>query len=402
MSAGWEAVLEACLDLVTPRGFEAVPRMHALGRILADPIMADRDYPAGDLSMMDGYAVAAATKEILQVQGETTPGQGAGKALAPGTARRIFTGAELPAGATRVIPQEGVNREGDAIRIVETPDTDFVRRRGSEGRRGAVVMAAGTRLGAADLAILASVGAVQLTVTARPRIAHLVTGDEVMGLGERGDPGPRIRDSNSDLVAAVLRGIGQKVRDHRRTPDDLDATIRRVVEMTDGHDFLLISGGASVGDHDYARPALEAAGFHFMAHRLEVRPGKPIGLSRRGNQWAVMLPGNPVSHLVALHLFVLPLLLALEGAADRGPRFLRGVLEKSPAGAAPRRDTFWPSIARWQDGAWRLNPCRFLSSGDLLGIAGANALLLLRAGAALPSLGDPIFFLSLAPEFSNA
>jgi molybdopterin molybdotransferase len=402
MSASWEEALDACLRLIEPRGREAAARSYALGRILAESVLVDRDYPAGDLSMMDGYAVAAATNEALQVQGENTPGKGPGDPLAPGTARRIFTGAELPAGATRVVPQELVKREGDTLRILETPGVDFVRARGSEGREGAVAVTAGTRLGAADLAILASVGAMQLEVTARPRIAHLVTGDEVMGPGERDEPGPRIRDSNSDLVAAVLRGIGQKVREHRRAPDDLGATTRRVAEMTDGHDVLLISGGASVGDHDYARPALEAAGFRFEVHGLDVRPGKPIGLARRGKQWAVALPGNPVSHLVALHVFVLPLLLAMEGAPPSTTRLQSGVLDAPLATSVPRRDTFWPSIARRTGDAWRLTPCRFLSSGDLLGIAGANALMLLRTGAAIPSPGDSIFFLSLAPEFSNA
>jgi molybdopterin molybdotransferase len=402
MSMGWEEALALCLRQAAPRGSEAMPRPHALGRILAEDVLTDRDYPAGDLSMMDGYAVAAATGDKFRVQGENTPGRGPGEPLAVGTARRIFTGAELPAGATRVVPQELVEREGDLIRILEIPEVYFVRARGSEARQGAVALSAGTRLGAADLAILASVGAMQLTVTARPRIAHLVTGDEVMGPRERGEPGTRIRDSNSDLVAAVLRGIGQKIVDHRRAPDDLAATIRRVTEMTDTCDFLLVSGGASVGDHDHARPALEAAGFHFEAQRLEVRPGKPVGLARRGSQWAVALPGNPVSHLVAMHLFVLPLLLALEGAPPACSRLQCARLDGTIVAPVPKRDTFWPSIVQWSDDGWRLNPCRFLSSGDLLGIAGANALLLLRAGTTVPKPGEEIFFLSLAPEFSNA
>ena len=156
--------------------------------------------------------------------------------------------------------------------------------------------------------------------------------------------------------------------------------------------MLLVSGGASVGDHDHARAALESAGFRFEAHGIEVRPGKPIGLARRGGQWAVALPGNPVSHLVALNLFVLPLLLALEGAPPAAPRLLRGLLDAPVAKAIPKRDTFWPSFARWNGEEWRLTPCRFLSSGDLLGIAGTNALLLLRTGVAPPDGRRPGFF----------
>jgi len=402
MSASWESVLASCLQLAAKPGHESMVGAWALGRVLAKAVVADRDYPPGNLGTMDGYAVAALTDQPLRVEGENRPGCGPGEALRPGTARRIFTGAEIPAGAGRVVPQELTAREGDALRIVGAPDDAFVRPRGCEGRAGEVVLAAGARLGPAELAILATVGANEVEVTTRPRVAHLVTGDEVMGRSERGQPGARIRDSNSDLVAATLRGIGQMVTDHRRARDDRAETCRLVAEMAGDCEMLLISGGASVGDYDHARAAVEAAGFRFEAHGLEVRPGKPAGLARRGDQWAIALPGNPVSHLVALNLFVLPLLLALEGAPPGGPRLRRGVLDGAVSRIVPKRDTFWPAVLRWEDGQARLRPCRFLSSGDLLGIAGANALVLLRAGAAVPAPGDAIFFLSLAPEFANA
>ncbi len=402
MSASWEEVLASCLQLAAKPATESMAGAWALGRVLARPVVSDRDYPTGNLSMMDGYAVAALTDEPLRVEGENRPGTGPGAPLIPGTARRIFTGAELPAGAGRVVPQELIAMEGDRLRIVTKSEDPFVRPRGSEGRAGETVLPVGTRLGAVELAILATVGTREIEVTTRPRVAHLVTGDEVMGRHERGEPGPRIRDSNSDLVAATLRGIGQMVTDHRRAPDRRDETCRLVAEMAADCEMLLISGGASVGDHDHARAALEAAGFRFEAHGLEVRPGKPVGLARRGDQWAIALPGNPVSHLVALHLFVLPMLLALEGAPLAGPRLMRGVLDGPVSRITPKRDTFWPTVAAWRDENWWLKPCRFLSSGDLFGVAGANALILLRAGAAVPLPGDPVFFLSLAPEFANA
>ncbi len=402
MSASWENVLASCLQLAGRPNRESMMGAWALGRVLAQHVVADRDYPAGNLSMMDGYAVAALADEPLRVEGENRPGLGSGEPLIPGTARRIFTGAELPAGAGRVVPQEAVTREGDTIRLVAKPEDPFVRPRGSEGRAGETVLAAGTRLGPVELAILATVGTREIEVTTRPRVAHLVTGDEVMGRHERGEPGARIRDSNSDLVAATLRGIGQMVTDHRRAPDQREETCRLVAEMAADCEMLLVSGGASVGDHDHARAALEAAGFRFEAHGLEVRPGKPVGLARRGDQWAISLPGNPVSHLVALNLFVLPLLLALEGAPPPAPRLLRGVLDGPVSRVVPKRDTFWPSVASVRDGNWWLKPCRFLSSGDLLGIAGANVLVLLRAEKPVPLPGDEIFFLSLAPEFANA
>jgi len=401
MKASWQIVLRACLAQAAALGTETVPRPQALGRLLARTVVADRDYPAGNLSMMDGYALDAIPRESFHVEGENRPGNGPGAPLAAGTARRIFTGAELPSGATRVVPQEMTQREGDSLRVSEYPDTDFVRACGSEGARGAAVLSPGLRLGAVDLSILASLGVNEVEVAARPRIAHLVTGDEVMAAHEKGEPGPRIRDSNSDLVSAVLAGVGQEVMDHRRIHDDRDAACRIVREMASGCDVLLISGGASVGDHDHARAALESAGFHFEAHGLDVRPGKPVGLARRDRQWAIALPGNPVSHLVALHLFVVPLLLALEGATQAEPPLLRGTLQAGLAAPVPKRDTFWPSVAEISDGSYRLTPCRFLTSGDLLGVAGANALLVLPTGRPIPRPGEAIFFLSLTPVFPN-
>jgi molybdopterin molybdotransferase len=403
MSAGWEEVLASSLRLAAKPGHERMTGAWALGRVLAQSVAADRDYPPGDLSTMDGYAVAALTGETLGVAGENRPGRGPGDALAAGVARRIFTGAELPAGATRVIPQELVERVDNSVRITKQPDDIFVRARGSEARAGAVVLESGARLTPTKLSILATVGAKEIDVTSRPRVAHLVTGDEIMGGHESGAPGALIRDSNSDLVAGALRGIGQMVTAHRHVRDNRAETARIVAEMTADCEVLLISGGASVGDHDHARPALEAAGFRFEAHGIEVRPGKPVGLARRKDQWAVALPGNPVSHLVSLHLFVLPLLRALEGDDLAAPRLLRGKLDAPvPNRAIPRRDTFWPSKLCWEDGRPVLKPCRFLSSGDLLGIGNTDALLLLRTGAAIPNPGDEIYFLSLAPEFANA
>jgi molybdopterin molybdotransferase len=401
MSTSWENVLRSCLQQVAAPSSEIIPRATSLGRLLAQSVAADRDYPSGNLSMMDGYAVDEVHRDLFRVEGENRPGCGAGEPLTGGAARRIFTGAELPIGATRVIPQELTQREADSLRITEYPATPFVRVRGREARSGDPVLKPGRRVTAVELSILASLGVENLEVAIRPRVAHLVTGDEVMASGEKGEPGPRIRDSNSDLVSAVLSGVGQTVVRHRRIHDDREASCRIVQEMASYCEVLLISGGASVGDHDHARAALESAGFHFEAYGLEVRPGKPVGLARRGDQWAIALPGNPVSHLVALNLFVLPLLLAIEGAPQAAPRFLRGLLAGEFAAEIPRRDTFWPSTIQIVDGTPHLSPRRFLSSGDLLGLVGVDGLICLRSGQPLPKMGDSVFFLSLAPLFSN-
>jgi len=390
----WSAVLDACLALLPPPKREEVSRREALGRLLLNPIVADRDYPIGDLSMMDGYAVGNEKAESYLVAGENAPGTGPGRPLTPGTARRIFTGAELPENATRIVPQESTSREGDHLRITSPPESTFIRRKGCEGKRGQPVLQTGTRLGPVELAVLATVGAARVQVAIRPRVAHLASGSELADPDSLA-PGRLIRDSNSDLVASTIRGAGYPLVDQRRSGDDKDSLIATVEEMARGCEMLLISGGASVGDHDYTRAALEAAGFHFETHGVDLRPGKPVGLARRKDQWAIALPGNPVSHLVALHLFVLPILRGLEGDKDARPQLVHGILQEPPLAEAPRRPTFWPATARIEDGAFHLHPRRFLSSGDLIGITGANSLIFFPSGVPIPPQGATVPFLPL-------
>ena len=398
-NADWSFALNACLGLLPPPRGERVSRRNALGRLLLEPIVADRDYPIGDLSMMDGYAVQEQEREFYVVDGENRPGCGPGQLLENGAARRIFTGAELPQNAIRVIPQELASRDGDRLEISQNPETAFVRRRGSEVKKGGPVLNSGTRLSPVELAILATIGVSHVQVAALPRTAHVTTGNELADPDSL-SPGFLTRDSNSDLVASSLRGAGYELVDQRRAGDDRDFLIKTIEEMTRGCDLLLISGGASVGDHDHTRAALETAGYYFETHGVDVRPGKPVGLARRENQWAIALPGNPVSHLVALHLFVIPILRGLEGVKDAGPKLVRGILQETLSSEIPRRPTFWPSTVGLVDGAFHLHPRRFLSSGDLIGVAHANALLFLPAGVAIPPQGATVSFLPLIPDFT--
>jgi molybdopterin molybdotransferase len=169
--------------------------------------------------------------------------------------------------------------------------------------------------------------------------------------------------------------------------------------MSNHADFLLISGGASVGDHDHARPALEAAGFTFLAHGLHVRPGRPAGIARRGEQWAIALPGNPLSHLVILRLLVIPILRACCGETNVEPQLIRGILETELKREIPRRDTFWPAIIALRDGQFHVRPSRFLSSGDLIGTARINGFVSLPMNQAVPGIGEAIDILPLSPTF---
>ncbi len=399
MKPSWTTVLRDCLAEAKPLPSGRVPRGAARGHVLAEEIDADRDYPAADLSMMDGYALGAANRESYRVAGENRPGAGAGAPLQEDEARRIFTGAELPAGATRIIPQEMARREGDQLFVQEWPDSAFVRPRGREARRGKSVLQKGALLGAVELAILATMGCADVEVVTLPRVAHLITGDEIVS-----PDGPcaegKLRDSNSDLVAALLAGSGFSVARHDRVSDDRETLFQKVDDLARDCDFLLISGGASVGDHDHARPALEAAGFQFRAHGLNVRPGRPVGVARRGSQWAVALPGNPLSHLTVLRLLVLPLLEACAGRSECEPKLIRGVMAATLPAEIPSRDTFWPAVATLHEGDFQLRPGRFLSSGDLIGVAGINALISLPSGKSVPQAREPVYFLTLSPSFA--
>lgn len=269
------------------------PPREGAGRLLLEPVMADRDYPNGDLSTMDGYAIAEDREETYRIVGENSPGHGPGSPLERGTARRIFTGAELPQGASRVVPQELTSRDGDRLTIHSYPDAIFIRRNGSEAKKGEFILDPGVRIGSVEQSLLATVGVSGVRTAVRPRVIHIVTGDELTD-PDSPSPGLLIRDSNSDLVAATLLRAGYDLAAQLRIGDNREHTIQAVAESAKECDLLLLSGGASVGDHDHARAALEAAGFQFQTHGVNLRPGKPVGIARRETQWAIVLPGNPV------------------------------------------------------------------------------------------------------------
>lgn len=390
----WSSVVNSCRALLRPPVTERIARQASIGRLLLETIVSDRDYPSGDLSTMDGYAVSEELLDLYRVHGENRPGCGPGPSLEPGTARRIFTGAALPQGATRVIPQEMISREEDSLKIISMPAATYLRSAGSEIREGVPVLHPGTRITPIELSILATLGVSEVCVAQRPVIGHLVTGDE---LADPDSPltGSMIRDSNSALVECSLRNAGYSVSHHQRVGDDESALTTAIDLAAKTCDFLLVSGGASVGDHDYARVALQALGFEFVVHGVHLRPGKPIGIARRNHQWGIALPGNPVSHLVALELFVIPILRGLEGEMSFSPTFLEGVVEQPPTTGVPRRPTFWPATVVVREGGFHLRASRFLSSGDLIGIAGANALLYLEQDADVPGTGAKVPFIFL-------
>ena len=368
-----------------------VPLGRALDCTLREGARGDTDSLPFDASAMDGYALRrAGSAGILRVIGTSAAGAGFAGTVGVGECVRIFTGAPVPSGADCVVKQEDATREGETLRIVRRDGPDYIRRRGENRRAGEVIVPSGVRLGPPELAALASAGVHQPLVTRRPRCVHAVSGDELVA-PDQTPAGAQIRDSNSTLIAALLARHGVDLVGHVRLRDDL-AAAQTVLNALPPYDVLLISGGASVGDHDFARPALSALGYKLHFQQVNLRPGKPLVFASRGAQLAFALPGNPVPHWVVFQLFLAPLLGFLQTGRLADPERLLGRVAAGSRWPAPdQRQTFWPCRAVIANGGYELTPLPVVSSGDSAGLVGANALLPLPANSLDPA--QPVEFI---------
>ena len=312
--------LDRLFSLAAPLGTEEVPLLEANGRILARDVTARRDQPPFDNSAMDGYAVTeGAPGDSFRVIGESAAGHRFTGALAPGEAVRIFTGAPIPERTGRVILQEDVTREGDAITITGTPGEGLhIRQAGDDFRIGDSITAP-RRLTPNDIALMAAMNIARVPVARQPRVAIIATGDELVMPGE--DPGPdQIVASNSFGLHALLSDLGAAPRLLPIARDSL-ASLRTVFELADDADLVLTIGGASVGDHDLVAQAAADMGLDRAFHKVAMRPGKPLMSGRLGDAMMIGLPGNPVSAMVCGHVFVAPVIRAMLGlGAAPAPR----------------------------------------------------------------------------------
>jgi molybdopterin molybdotransferase len=387
-----EEALRLILARVTPLETERTSLADARGRILRTAARADLDSPPFDASAMDGYAARHAdVGQPLRLIGEAPAGAAFAGHVGAGECIRILTGAPLPAGADCVIRQEDVIRDGTTIRITAAGALpDFIRRRGENRRAGDLVVPTGTRLGAPELAALATVGVTSPEVARLPACVHLVTGNELVP-PDRVPTGAQIRDSNSTLVEHLLATHGARFAGRALAADDL-ATAQGALQSLAPHNVLLISGGSGAGDHDLARPLLRALGYEIHFDQLNLRPGRPLVFASNGSQLAFALPGNPVSHWVTFQLFVAPLLQKLQTGSDVSLPRLTGRL--APGGKLPPPDTrrtFWPCRATIANGTHELTLLPLASSGDSSGLVGANALLPLPANSLDPA--QPVEFI---------
>jgi molybdopterin molybdotransferase len=312
--------LERVLADVSVLGIETVRLDEALGRVLAEPVIATREVPPWDNSSMDGYAVQAADTAtasgerpvVMSVVGEVTAGRVADRELRSGQAYRILTGAPMPRGSDAVVPQEEVRRDGSRVEIAQPVQRGaYVRPRGEDIRSGDRLLEPGTVLRPAALGVLAALGHARVDVHRRPLVAVLSTGDELVPPDTPPGPG-QIPDSNSYTLGALVLEAGAVPLGLGIAPDrreDLVEHLKRGLQA----DVIVSSAGVSVGDRDFVREAVEELGARLDFWKVNMRPGKPITFGRIDERLFFGLPGNPVSSMVTFELFVRPALRRMGG-----------------------------------------------------------------------------------------
>lgn len=351
----------------------------ALGLVLAEEVTAAHDVPAFANSAMDGFATRGGRAgDRLAVVGESRAGTPFDATVNAGEAVRISTGAALPDGADGVLQVERVRVEDDGAAIVleeDVPAGRNVRDAGDDLKGGARVLAAGTRIGPAELGVAIGAGRMQLLVHPRPRLAVVTTGDELVPPGTPLAPG-QIHDSNGPTLSALAARAGAEVVGHGHAVDDPEATRAVIAEALDAADVLVLAGGVSVGPHDHVKPALDALGVREILWRVALKPGKPTWLGERDGKLVLGLPGNPVSAYVTFLLFARPALAALQGADPTVPR-----TQATLATAVPRNPDRDELIRVRRDaGDGTVAPTGPQGSHVLSSLLGADALAMIPRG----------------------
>jgi len=369
-----------------PERTETVPLASARGRCLAAHAVSDVDLPPFEKSMMDGFALAAASLGPeggrLEVVGESRAGGPFTGSVAHGACVEVFTGAELPAGCDAVEMVERVARDGASVRFTHgIPAGQHVSHRGEILRVGQPVYEPRRRLSAADLSVLASIGGDPVPVFARPRVSVLTTGDELVPPGEVPGRG-QIREGNTFFLAAACEGLGCEVVRAGIVPDRREVLERTFARALDDSDVVITTGGVSVGKYDLVGAAFEALGVEPILHKVAVKPGKPIWFGMRARTPVFGLPGNPVSTLLGFELFVRAALARLCGDAPEleGERIRRGRWRGRLERASERQNNLPVRTRQGIDGITELDALPFRGSADLVTAARADGLVIVPAG----------------------
>ena len=337
-------------EQATPIGSEQVALADAAGRVLAQDLVARSCAPRSAVSAMDGYAVIQASTmpgQWLELMGESRAGARLDGNLDAGQAARIFTGAPLPAGADYVIMQEYAERDGTRVRFAEGyGPAGHVRAAGSDFAEGALLVPAGTRLSPRAMIAAAAADVAEVSVACVPKVAIIGTGDELAPPGCAHEREDAIPESVSFGVAAMAESMGARITLRETAEDDLEALVAAAGRALEASDLVIVTGGASVGERDFAKPMFEAHGLDLIFNKVAIKPGKPVWLGRAGGKMVLGLPGNPTSAMVTAALFLRPVLAKLQGASIESVQCWRPMTIAAPLAATGSRETF--VRARWE------------------------------------------------------
>jgi molybdopterin molybdotransferase len=356
---------------------EDVALADAMERVLARDVESAANVPPFDNSAVDGFAVEAGPPAELQLIGESRAGHPSGRKLRPGAAVRISTGAEIPVGATAVVPVERARASSGRVRVEASAQGENIRRAGEDVRAGDLVLRGGTSIGPAELGVAASIGRHHLPCARRPRVAVLVTGDELAEPGNDLGPG-RIYSSNAFALAGLVERSRATIVSRGTVRDSAESTRQALENALDAVDVICVSGGVSVGPHDHVKPVLRDLGVTERFWGVALRPGKPTWFGSRNGTLVFGLPGNPVSAMVTFQLFVRPALAALQGAAAEPDR-VSAVLDESVPLHPSREHAVRVRLSARDDG-WHATTTGAQGSHMLTSMLGADGLALVAPG----------------------
>jgi molybdopterin molybdotransferase len=372
-------VIEACRSLRRVLSVESIELKNALGRVLAQEIRADREYPPFDRAARDGFAVRSAdcqkTGATLRLIGEVAAGAAFHGRVGAGECVQIMTGAAVPTGADAVVMVEqtraGVEGETVVIERIADAGMNFAPR-GSEARKGDILLKPSVRIGDAEMAVAAQVGCTRLDVYRRARVAILSTGSEIVEIGTRPSE-LEIRNSNGASLAAQVKFAGGEAVPLGSATDSKDE-LRRSIEEGLPEDILVISGGVSAGKYDLVEPVLRDLGAEFLFDAVDIRPGRPAVFAICQGKPLFGLPGNPVSTMVTFELFVTPAMDILGGAEPRALPLLRAKLTTVVEQRAALTH-FLPARIEWPQDEATVAPLPWQGSGDIATVAQGNCFL---------------------------
>lgn len=388
--------LARILNLVSPVGTEEVPLAEAAGRVLRADAVARLSQPPFAASAMDGYAVRAVDARVgarLRVTGEARAGDGGPRVVGPGEAVRIFTGAPVPARADAILIQENARREGEMVEVLEAPTPwSFIRPAGMDFTEG-FRLTAPRRLNARELALLAAMNFATVTVSRRPLVALIPTGDELVSPGEIPGPG-QIVSSNDVGLAALVAAAGARALRCPIARDSRDSLLA-ALETARPADFIITLGGASVGEHDLVAEVFGSAGLELDFYKVAMRPGKPLMAGRIEGRVMLGLPGNPVSAMVCAEVFLRPAIDAAMGL-PAGPRATRtAFLAHDLPANGPREHYMRATVRPGADGLMRCDVVENQDSSLLVTLSRANALAVRPPDAPAARAGNPIAYIPL-------